>query len=269
MRPEKASIVSDLSEKLNRSPFLLVTDYQRMKVDQFGELRNRLAPAGAEVRVVKNSFLKRAMADSGMPDVGDKLTGQTAIVMGENDVAPVAKILKLFAAEFKIAALKIGVVDKAILSTADVEELAELPAREVLLARLLGLLLAPATQLVRVLNEPASAFARLLKAKGEKDGTAAESKKEEASVAPAAEAPAAETPAVEASAEAPSVEAPAEPPSAADVKHEDAPGAAAEAAPATEASEEAAPAPAAEAAPAAQAPGTDPATGETTNEPGS
>ncbi|MFN2624270.1 MAG: 50S ribosomal protein L10, partial [Chthoniobacterales bacterium] len=53
MRPEKASIVSDLSEKLNRSPFLLVTDYKQMKVDQFGELRNRLAPAGAEVRVVK------------------------------------------------------------------------------------------------------------------------------------------------------------------------------------------------------------------------
>ena len=58
MRPEKANIVSDLSEKLNRSPFLLVTDYQRMKVDQFGELRNRLAPTGAEVHVVKNSFLE-------------------------------------------------------------------------------------------------------------------------------------------------------------------------------------------------------------------
>ena len=140
MRPEKANIVSDLSEKLNRSPFLLVTDYQRMKVDQFGELRNRLAPAGAEVRVVKNSFLKRAMADSGMPDVADKLIGQTAIVMGENDVAPVAKILKLFAAEFKIATLKIGVVDKAVLSTADVEALAELPSREILLSQLLGLL---------------------------------------------------------------------------------------------------------------------------------
>ena len=89
-----------------------------MKVDQFGELRNRLAPAGAEVRVVKNSFLKRAMTDSGMPDVADKLIGQTAVVTGANDVAPVAKILKLFAAEFKIATLKIGVVDKAILSTA-------------------------------------------------------------------------------------------------------------------------------------------------------
>src|ERR1700755_1532717 len=139
MRPEKASIVSDVSEKLHRSQLLLGTDYKQMKVDQFGELRNRLAPAGAEVRVVKNSFLKRAMADSGMPDVGDKLTGQTAIVMGEKDVAPVAKILKAFAAEFKIGALKIGVIDKAVISTSDVEALAELPAREVLLAQLLGL----------------------------------------------------------------------------------------------------------------------------------
>ena len=92
MRPEKASIVSDLSEKLKRSPFALVTDYQHMKVDDFGELRNRLAPAGAEVHVVKNNFLKRAMTDSGLPDVADKLTGQTAIVTGEKDVAPVAKI---------------------------------------------------------------------------------------------------------------------------------------------------------------------------------
>ena len=199
MRPEKANIVSDLSEKLNRSPFLLVTDYQRMKVDQFGELRNRLAPAGAEVRVVKNSFLKRAMADSGMPDVADKLAGQTAIVMGENDVAPVAKILKLFAAEFKIATLKIGIVDKAVLSTADVEALAELPSREILLSQLLGLLLAPATRLVRVLNEPASALARLLSAKAEKG---------EASPATTTP-PAAETPAsVPSAEEVPTPEAP-------------------------------------------------------------
>jgi large subunit ribosomal protein L10 len=230
MRPEKASIVSDLSEKLNRSPFLLVTDYQRMKVDQFGELRNRLAPAGAEVRVVKNSFLKRAMADSGMPDVGDKLTGQTAIVLGENDVAPVAKILKLFAAEFKIATLKIGVVDKAVLSTLDVEALAELPAREILLSQLLGLLLTPATRLVRVLNEPASAFARLLAAKAEK-GEAA---------------PAAAPPAVEAK-----QEQPAEPAAAA--KQEEAPAATAEA-------------PAPEAAPAAPAADAAPATESTTGE---
>ncbi|MBA2436614.1 MAG: 50S ribosomal protein L10 [Verrucomicrobiota bacterium] len=174
MRPEKANIVADLSEKLNRSPFLLVTDYQRMKVDQFGELRNRLAPTGAEVHVVKNSFLKRALAASDLPDIAEQLSGQTAVVTGDKDVAPVAKVLKAFAAEFKIATLKIGVVDKNVLSTAEVETLAELPSRDVLLSQLLGMLLAPATKLVRTLNEPAGALARLLKAKAEKEGQPAE-----------------------------------------------------------------------------------------------
>ena len=199
MRPEKADIVSDLSEKLNASSFMLVTDYQKMKVPQFGELRNRLSPVGGEIHVVKNSFLKRAMASSGLPDVGDQLTGQTAVVTGQADVAPIAKILKTFAAEFKIATLKIGVVDKSLLSTKDVEALADLPPREVLLGQLLGMLLAPATSLVRLLNEPASSFARLMKAKGEAMPAAA----------PAEAAPATEAPAAEAAPPAPAVDAPA------------------------------------------------------------
>jgi len=173
MRPEKTSVVLDLTEKLKRSPFVLVTDYQRMKVGDFSELRNRLAPAGAEMYVVKNNFLKRAMADSGFPEAG-ALTGQTAVVTGDKDVASVAKIFKTFAAEFKVAALKIGFVDRAILSTAELETLADLPAREVLQAQLLGLFLSPATRLVRLLNEPGSAFARLLNAKAEKEGAAAQ-----------------------------------------------------------------------------------------------
>lgn len=212
MRPEKADIVSDLSEKLNSSPFMLVTDYQKMKVTQFGELRNRLSPAGGEIHVVKNSFLRRAMATSGLPDVGDQLTGQTAVVTGQADVAPIAKILKTFAAEFKIAALKIGVVDKSVLSTAEVEALADLPPRDVLLAKLLGLFQAPATALVRVLNEPAASFARLMKAKGEAMPAAAEPPPAAAPQAPGAEA--AEAPAVAAEVERPA-EGPAASPEAA------------------------------------------------------
>jgi large subunit ribosomal protein L10 len=165
MRPEKASIVSDLSEKLNRSPFVLVTDYQRMNVNHFADLRDRLAANGAEVHVVKNSFLRRAMTNSGLPDVATQLTGQTAVVTGEKDVAPVAKVLKSFAAEFNVAGLKIGVVEKSILSLQELETLAELPARDILLGQLLGLLLSPATKLVRLLNEPGSALARVLKAR--------------------------------------------------------------------------------------------------------
>jgi large subunit ribosomal protein L10 len=173
MRPEKANIVSELSEALKRSTFVLVTDYRGMKVSSFSELRSRLTPTHAEVHVVKNSFLKLAMADSGFPEVADQLAGQTAVVTGEADVAPVAKIFKSFATEFKLAALKVGFVDRAVLSTAELETLAELPTREILQAQLLGLLLSPATRLVRLFNEPGAALARLLNAKAEKEGAPA------------------------------------------------------------------------------------------------
>jgi len=173
MRPEKANIVSELSEALKRSSFVLVTDYRGMKVSSFSELRSRLTPTHAEVHVVKNSFLKLAMADSGFPEVADQLAGQTAVVTGEADVAPVAKIFKSFATEFKLAALKVGFVDRAVLSTAELETLADLPTREILQAQLLGLLLSPATRLVRLFNEPGAALARLLNAKAEKEGAPA------------------------------------------------------------------------------------------------
>jgi large subunit ribosomal protein L10 len=174
MRPEKANIVSDLSAQLKDSPFVLVSDYRQMNVGDFSELRNRLTQAGAEVHVVKNSFLKRAMADAGFPAIDEKVGGQTAVVTGDKDVAPVAKIMKNFAREFKKAALKIGLIDRAIVSTAELETLADLPSREVLQAQLLGLLMSPATKLVRLLNEPASSLARLLKAKSQKEGVPAE-----------------------------------------------------------------------------------------------
>src|SRR5258708_35992342 len=155
MRPEKASIVSELSEALKRSPFVLVTDYRGMKVADFSELRHRLAPAGAAVHVVKNNFLKLAMADSGFPEVGEQFAGQTAVVTGEADVAPGAQRFNTFATEFKLAALRVGFVDRAALSTAELETLAELPAREILLARLLGLLLCTGARLVLLLIERA------------------------------------------------------------------------------------------------------------------
>jgi len=176
MRPEKANIVSDLSEQLNRSPFILVTDYRTMNVNDFSELRSRLAGAGAEMHVVKNSFLKRAISDAGLPAVEEQLSGQTAIVTGAKDVAPVAKIIKNFAKEFKKAALKIGLIDKAIVSTKDLEALADLPSREILQGQLLGLLLSPATKLVRLLNEPAASLARLLNAKAQREEKPAEAR---------------------------------------------------------------------------------------------
>jgi len=169
MRPEKASIVEDIQAKLNASPFLLVTDYTGLKVDQFSELRNRLAGAGAECKVVKNTFLRRAAKDAGLPDVGE-LKGQTAIIIGEKDVAAAAKVLKSFTAEFQKPIVRVGVVDRVVVTGDQIKAIADLPAREVLLSQLLGMLQSPAQTLVRLLNEPASALARVLKAKSEQQG---------------------------------------------------------------------------------------------------
>ncbi len=194
MRPEKANIVADLSEELKESSFVLVADYQHMKVDDFSELRKRLTGAGAEIHVVKNSFLKRAMADSGFPAGDGKLTGQTAVVTGKKDVAPVAKAFKTFVTEFKKAMLKLGFIDRAAVSTAELEALADLPPGDVLRAQLLGLLLSPATKLVRILNEPGSSLARLLSAKASQGEPAP---KEEASTQGEATAMAQETSGIE------------------------------------------------------------------------
>jgi len=173
MRPEKITIVEDLQAKLNASPFVLVTDYTGLRVDQFSILRNRLADSGAECKVVKNTFLRRAMSDAGLPDIGTDLKGQTAIVIGEKDVAAAAKVLKTFVSEFKKPEVKLGVVDRMVVSADQINAIADLPSREILLGQLLGVMQAPASTLVRLLNEPASALARVLKAKADAAGETA------------------------------------------------------------------------------------------------
>ena len=166
MRPEKVNIVEDLLTKLNASPFLFVTDYTGLRVDQFSEFRTRLAGAGARCHVVKNTFLRRAAKNAGLPELGD-LKGQTAIIVGDKDVAAAAKVVKTFVAEFQKPIVKLGIIDRAVVSSDQIKAIADLPAREILLAQLLGVLQAPAARLVRTLNEPASALARVLQAKAE------------------------------------------------------------------------------------------------------
>lgn len=173
MRPEKVQIVEELQATLNASPFVLVTDYTGLRVDEFSTLRVRLAEAGAECRVVKNTFLRRALTEAGLPDLSEELRGQTAIVIGEKDVAAAAKVVKTFSGETKKLTVKIGVVDRAVVNAEQIATIADLPSREVLLATLLGTLQSPASTLARLLNEPASALARVLKAKSEKEGEAA------------------------------------------------------------------------------------------------
>ena len=168
MRPEKNLIVSEIKSRIDRTPFVLLTDYTGMQVPQFNELRDRLGAAKAEYRVVKNTLLRRALKDSNLPDLESYLHGQSAVVLGEADVSAAAKVLKNFAAEFQKPKLKIGILDRAVLDAAGILALADLPSKEVLQAKLLGLLLAPASTLVRLINTPASQVAQVLKAYSDK-----------------------------------------------------------------------------------------------------
>ena len=173
MRPEKNLVISEIKARVDKTPYVLLTDYTGMQVPQFNELRNRLSGAKAEYRVVKNTVLRRALADSQMPDMESYLHGQSAVVMGESDVSAAAKVLKNFTAEFQKPKLRIGILDKAVLEVDQIMALAELPSKDVLQAKLLGLLLAPASTLVRLINTPASQVAQVLKAYSEKGDKAA------------------------------------------------------------------------------------------------
>lgn len=165
MRPEKSTIVDDIKLKLNASPFLLLIEYSGMNVIHFSELRHRLMSVGASCSVVKNTFLKRALKEAGLVSLDEHLTGQTALIAGERDICAAAKVIKTFTSEFQKPTVRAGILDNDLLSVDQIMVLAALPSKETLQAQLLGLLLMPATQLVRTLNEPGASLARILSAK--------------------------------------------------------------------------------------------------------
>jgi len=168
MRPEKNLIIDEIKSRVDRAPYVLLTDYTGMQVPQFNELRNRLSGAKAEYRVVKNNLLRRALQGSNLPDLESYLHGQSAVIMGETDISAAAKVLKNFASEFKKPVLKIGILDRAVVDVNQIMAMADLPSKDVLQAKLLGLLMAPASTLVRLINTPASQVAQVLKAYSEK-----------------------------------------------------------------------------------------------------
>ena len=168
MNAEKTLLIEDILKRVNASPFLFVVDYTGLTVPRWDELRKRLRATGSEIHVFKNNLVRKAAEKAGYPEkIGDALVGQTAVVTGDQDVCAAAKVMKNFTKEFEKPVLKAGVLDGALLSADGINSLADLPSKDVLRATLLGVLQAPASQLVRLLNEPAASLARVLKAKSE------------------------------------------------------------------------------------------------------
>jgi len=175
MRAEKKFITNEYVARLNASPFFLVVDYRGLNVRQFGELRQRLKKAGAELHVVKNSIFQISVKEAGLGDLGGLLAGQLASVTGQKDISAAAKVIKTFQAEFDKPKLQFGFLGNKRLEKSDVLALADLPPLEILRGQLLGTLQAPASRLVRLLNTPAGQLARVLQARVDKAAKETES----------------------------------------------------------------------------------------------
>ena len=152
LRPEKIQIGEEIVSLLKNRPAILIS-YQGLTANVFNGFRSKLAEIGAECHVVKNAIVKKAAAQLGIDALANAtLEHDTALISGDCDAVAMAKLVREFAKGKDMVQVKMGVLDGVMLSAADVDALADLPSREVLLAMLLGLLQAPASGMVRVLN---------------------------------------------------------------------------------------------------------------------
>lgn len=163
MRPEKQSILGELNSQVNDSSFVFVAEYRGMKVEQFSELRRKLGKTGARMQVVKNRFVRLITKEKGWQGLDTSLKGQSAIVTGP-DVVQAAKTLKEFNSATGLPVLKAGVMGNVMLTSAQIEALADLPPREVLLGQLVGTVAAPLSRLVGVLKQKVSSIVYVMKA---------------------------------------------------------------------------------------------------------
>lgn len=153
MNPDKKIIIDELFERVNSSPFVLVMDYTGVTVPQFSELRDELREGGSECHVAKNTYMRAALAEAGLPDISAELIGQTAFVTGSGEVTGAAKAVKNFAKKATDVKLKIGILDGEVIDEAKINVLASLPSRDELLAKLLSVINEPGTSILRAINE--------------------------------------------------------------------------------------------------------------------
>ncbi|MBT3294175.1 MAG: 50S ribosomal protein L10 [Verrucomicrobia bacterium] len=164
MRPEKESIIAEITELVKGTGFIFLVDYRGLKVDQLAELRAKLRDLDTSMTIVKNSMLGHASAAAGGPDMSGLLEGPTAIVCGSGDASATAKALTAFIKQAKLPVLKGGQLGQQLLSVDDVKAIATIPSREVLYGQIAGTIAAPMTQLVGVMNQKVLSLLYVLKA---------------------------------------------------------------------------------------------------------
>lgn len=169
MRPEKKFLVDEVGNHLDKSRYCFLADYKGITVSETAELREQLAPQQAEFHVVKNSALRLATRERELPNCDDLLEGPTAIVVGGSNPSEVAKVLSRFAKDKQKVTPKGGTLEQTLLKADDIDQLAKLPDLPTMQAQFLGLLNAPAEQLVRVINAVPQNLLNVLDAKRRED----------------------------------------------------------------------------------------------------
>lgn len=149
---EKQAYVEKLAEKIQSSVAGVVVSYKGISVADDTALRRKLREAGVEYSVVKNTMLRRAAEKTGLGDLDSVLEGSTALAVSAEDHVAAAKILSEYAEKSKTFEVKAGYVEGKVIDAAGVAELAKMPPKEVLVAKVLGGLNAPISGFANVLN---------------------------------------------------------------------------------------------------------------------
>jgi len=154
----KAAKVAEVQEKIQKAQSVIIFDYRGLTVEEDTGLRVEMRKAGVEYVVLKNGIVSRAMEGANIPEgIQEYLKGPSAFAFGYEDAVAPAKILKEYIKKTKKCQLKGGVVNGDVFDAAQVNQLADLPSREVLLSRLLGSMMSPIAGLAIVLDQIAKA----------------------------------------------------------------------------------------------------------------
>lgn len=159
-KADKATAVAEITEQFKSSTATLVTEYRGLSVSNLAELRRSLAGT-ATYTVAKNTLVKRAAAEAGIEGLDELFGGPTAIAFVSGEAVDAAKAIKKFAKDNKALVIKGGYMDGRALTVGEVEKIADLESREVLLAKLAGAMKGNLAKAAGLFAAPASQMARL------------------------------------------------------------------------------------------------------------
>lgn len=149
---KKKVIVEEIKEKFEQAKSVVIVDYRGLKVEEATELRKIFREAGVDYKIYKNNLVKLALEGTAFETLAKDLTGPNAIAFGYGDPVVPAKILKDFSKDHKNLELKSGVIESAYYDLDGIKAIADIPSREVLIAKFLGSIKSPVSNFAYLLQ---------------------------------------------------------------------------------------------------------------------